>query len=267
VPEELTAGERAGHSLSFTRVATEYDATRGGEERGRRHATLVAPYLDTSRWVLEVGIGTGTVAKGLAQLGFAVRGVDLSLAMLARARARLGPSLIAADAARLPLRAASVPQALSVWFLHLVGDMGAVMADVARVMVPGGRWVIIPAGGAQLADADAVTRLTRSMATAFGGPLAVSGPRPTRERLRALAMRAGFSVETLHAVEPAAFFESPEQSALNLERRVYSMCWDLDDATYERVVAPVVAALRALPNAHRPIRRTTSREVIAVLLR
>ena len=90
MPDDLTAGERAGRSLSFTRIAAEYDATRGGDERGRRHATLVAPFLDTTEWVLDVGAGTGTVASGLTQLGFTVRGIDLSHAMLTSARARIG---------------------------------------------------------------------------------------------------------------------------------------------------------------------------------
>lgn len=266
VADDLTAGERAGRSLSFTRVAAEYDTTRGGEERGRRHARLIAPFLDKSEWVLDVGAGTGTVASGLAQLGFTVRAVDLSHAMLTKARSRVGPSVVVADGARLPFGSASVPQAVSVWFLHLVGDIGAVMHEVARVLCPGGRWVIVPAGGDEAAEPDVVTKLAASMEHSPGGRFA-SGPRPARERIAALAAGAGFAVEAMESAEPAVFEESPEQSALNLEQRVFSMCWDLDDATYDRVVAPVVAALRALPHPDRPVRRLTRRDVIAVLRR
>jgi hypothetical protein len=104
------------------------------------------------------------------------------------------------------------------------------------------------------------------MVTSLDGQLA-SGPRPSRERIAVLAAEAAFSVEAMETAEPAVFEESPEQCALNLERRVFSMCWNLDDATYERVVAPVVAALRALPDARRPVRRMTRRDVIAVLRR
>lgn len=266
VGDDLTAGERAGRSLSFTRVAADYDATRGGEARGRRHATLIAPFLDKSEWVLDVGAGTGIVASGLAQLGFTVRGVDLSHAMLTTARSRIGASVMVADAARLPFGSASIPQAVSVWFLHLVGDIGDVMHEVARVLRPGGRWVIIPAGGDEAAESDVVTELAASMEHSLGGRFA-TGPRPAQERITAAAAGAGFAVEAMETAEPAVFEESPEQTALNLERRVFSMCWDLDDATYDRVVAPVVAALRALPDPGRPVRRLTRRDVIAVLRR
>jgi ubiquinone/menaquinone biosynthesis C-methylase UbiE len=72
----------AARSLAFDRVAETYDQTRGGEERGRRFATEVATFLDPSRPVLEVGVGTGVMALGLRELGFDVLGLDLSLPML-----------------------------------------------------------------------------------------------------------------------------------------------------------------------------------------
>jgi ubiquinone/menaquinone biosynthesis C-methylase UbiE len=95
-------------SLSFERIADRYDATRGGEQRGRRTAASLAPLLDPVWPVVEIGIGTGVIALGLRELGFAVVGVDLSPAMTQRARRRLGPVVAVADAAHLPVADAAI---------------------------------------------------------------------------------------------------------------------------------------------------------------
>jgi SAM-dependent methyltransferase len=264
--EELLPGARAGRSLSFDRVADVYDATRGGAERAARHAALVAPHLDRGQPVLEIGVGTGAVATALVDRGFACRGVDISRAMIRHAHDRLGPVVMVADASRLPLRDASVPEALSVWVLHLVGDLDAVVGDVARVLKPGGRWVIIPAGGAAPGEPDLVDGLVLPLEAKLYGVARV-GPRPSEQRLRAAAAAAGLLVESVDPAPPAMYEESPADRAANLEQRTYSMCWHLDDAGYERDVAPVVAALRALPDASRPLLRSTPVEIIVVLRR
>lgn len=264
MPEEILVGERAGRSLNFDRVAAEYDATRGGEARGAWHAALLAPQLDASRPVLEVGIGTGAVALGLVRAGFVVRGVDISPAMLRSAQARLGGGVAAADAVHLPFADASISQAASVWVLHLVGDIGAVVGEVSRVLEPGGRWVIIPAGGDPPPTPDAISRLTDGLESRLHGGGAV-GSRPTRVRLEALAAASGLQLERVVEAPTFVYPESPEQHAANLERRTFSMCWDIDDAIYAEVVAPVIGALRAMPDPEQPIQRVSRRELVVVL--
>lgn len=259
-------GERAGHSLSFDRVAAEYDATRGGEVRGGLHAARLAEHLDPARPVLEVGVGTGTVALGLVRAGFRVHGVDLSPAMLSVARSRLGSAVAAADAAALPIASASVAQVVSVWVLHLVGDIAAVAAEVARVLEPGGRWLIIPAGGDPPEEPDPMTRLLQGMERRLHGGTE-AGPRPSRARLAAMAVGSGLELENVVAAPSFLYPESPETVAANLERRTFSMCWDLDDATWAEVVEPVLAALRAMPDPDQPIQHTSWRELLVVLRR
>jgi ubiquinone/menaquinone biosynthesis C-methylase UbiE len=129
-------------SLSFEPIADRYDATRGGDQRGRRTAANLAPLLDPAAPVLEVGIGTGIVALALRQLGLTVVGVDLSPAMAQRARRRLGPVVAVAHAAQLPVADAAIQQAVSVWLLHLVADRAVVLAEVARALRPGGRYLV-----------------------------------------------------------------------------------------------------------------------------
>jgi ubiquinone/menaquinone biosynthesis C-methylase UbiE len=123
-----------GGSVPFDRVAATYDATRGGMERGRRLAGVLAGLLPSQGTLLEIGVGTGAVSAGLAELGRDIVGVDLSRPMLAVARERLPGRVAAADALRLPVRTGSVAGACLIHVLHLVAEIPATLAEAARVL-------------------------------------------------------------------------------------------------------------------------------------
>jgi ubiquinone/menaquinone biosynthesis C-methylase UbiE len=126
-------------------VAECYDATRGGEQRGNDFATELHRRLpDGDGPVLEVGVGTGVIALGLSSLDRTVIGVDVAPAMLARAQVRLGAGLVLGDARLLPIADASMAHALSVWVVHAVDPPEALFAEVARVLRPGGRYLVCP---------------------------------------------------------------------------------------------------------------------------
>ncbi|GAB2674169.1 class I SAM-dependent methyltransferase [Thalassiella azotivora] len=99
------------------------------------------------RDVLEVGCGAAQCARWLRGRGARVVALDLSAGMLAQARTldrRTGTRtpLLQADATRLPLADTSVDLACSAYgAVPFVADSAAVMAEVARVLRPGGRWV------------------------------------------------------------------------------------------------------------------------------
>jgi ubiquinone/menaquinone biosynthesis C-methylase UbiE len=133
---------RRDASIDFDRVADRYDETRGGEDRGRRLAAELAPWLGPDGLTLEVGVGTGLVASALQARGRAVVGVDLAPRMLTRARDRLGAVVALADAHELPIRPAAVANVCIVWVLHAVADAGIVISECQRVLRFGGRLVI-----------------------------------------------------------------------------------------------------------------------------
>ncbi len=99
------------------------------------------------RDVLEVGCGSAPCSRWLASQGARPVGLDLSSGMLARGRARMaqgGPQvpLVQASADALPFADASFDLACSAFgAVPFVADSGLVMAEVARVLRPGGRWV------------------------------------------------------------------------------------------------------------------------------
>ena len=129
-------------AVSFDRVASRYDETRGGLKRGREMGLDARPWLAPGT-VLEVCVGTGVVASALAETGLAVLGIDISREMTSQALVRLGPRVALGDACALPVRSASVDNVLFVMALHVVGDVPATLAEAARVLRPGGRVVAI----------------------------------------------------------------------------------------------------------------------------
>lgn len=97
--------------------------------------------------VLEVGCGAAACARWLATQGARAVGVDLSAGMLghavaAAARSGVAVPLVQADATHLPFAAGSFDVACSAFgAVPFVADSAALMAEVARVLQPGGRWV------------------------------------------------------------------------------------------------------------------------------
>jgi len=229
-------------SISFDRAAPTYDATRGGLERGVYLAGSIAPHLRPGA-VLEVGVGTGAVAIALLGHGHPVVGVDLSPAMLALAQPRLGPRVAVADGYRLPVADRSVPNVLIVWVLQLVPDVPGLLAEAGRVVAPGGRLVVVPAGGNW--EPDDIGDVIGPMARAL---------RPELDRpgsLVAAAPAAGLALVAHETTPPARFLGSPEEMAHTIERREWSSLWDVPDDRWAAVVAPTLAALRALPEPQR----------------
>lgn len=92
--------------------------------------------------LIDVGCGTGSYAEGLAELGWAVTGVDLSEDMLRRAEAR-GVRVVRADAASLPFEDSSFDAAISVFTHTDVDDFSAGVREVARVLRPGAPFVYV----------------------------------------------------------------------------------------------------------------------------
>jgi demethylmenaquinone methyltransferase/2-methoxy-6-polyprenyl-1,4-benzoquinol methylase len=91
--------------------------------------------------VLDVATGTGAVARELLrQKGCAVVGVDQSAQMLAVAREHLPATvkLVEASAERLPFEDAAFRALTVTYLLRYVDDPGATLAELARVVRPGG---------------------------------------------------------------------------------------------------------------------------------
>lgn len=105
--------------------------------------------LRGARQILDVGSGAGQIAKHLlkyADLGAEITAVDLSSEMLRRARQRLRsnlPRFIAADLTQLPFADGAFDCVTCGYVLEHVPDPRTGLAELARVMSPGGRMLLL----------------------------------------------------------------------------------------------------------------------------
>jgi demethylmenaquinone methyltransferase / 2-methoxy-6-polyprenyl-1,4-benzoquinol methylase len=123
--------ERAGALLSL-----------GQDPRWRRF--LVSRVPPRSR-VLDVATGTGAVARDLLDRGCTVTGLDQSPEMLDVARKRLGGRAVFVEsrAESLPFEVAAFDALTFTYLLRYVDDPGAVLAELARVVRPGGSMAML----------------------------------------------------------------------------------------------------------------------------
>jgi len=93
--------------------------------------------------VLDVGCGTGLLSAKLAATGRQVVGVDLSPAMLNRARRRNQPGLrfFRADAEELPCADGEFDAVVNLVSFHHYPNPARAAAEFRRVLRPGGRLV------------------------------------------------------------------------------------------------------------------------------
>ncbi len=131
----------------FDEVAGDWDDMRTGffSERVREKAVERSGARAGQRAV-DVGAGTGFVTEALIEAGLSVVAVDPSEAMLVEMKEKLGG---AADvdyrvgsAEDLPLEDDSVDFAFANMALHHVESPSVAIAEMARVVTPGGRIVI-----------------------------------------------------------------------------------------------------------------------------
>lgn len=229
-------------SVVFDRVAGSYDATRGGMERGRQVAAVLAQLLPADP-VLEIGVGTGLIAAGLAELGRPPLGVDLSLPMLAGARKRIPGRLAVGDALRLPVGTGTVAGVCLVHVLHLVADVPTTLAEIARVLRPGGTMATSAFPGQVAGDLPA--ELDRLRDRVGGRRRIVDVPLVTR-----LAAEAGFAPSG--RIDGPDDGTTPAEAGALVEARSISWMWAVDDDLWAAEMPPALARLRALPDQQRP---------------
>ena len=135
----------------FDRIASVYDAMNtvmtAGLHHGWRERAVAAAGVGPGSRVIDVATGTGDLAIALARAvapGGEVVGCDFSLEMLARAR-RKAPRLRFefADALALPYAGASFDAATVGFGARNFADLERGIDEMARVVRPGGRVVIL----------------------------------------------------------------------------------------------------------------------------
>jgi len=145
VMESRTARSRT----FFDSVGPEWDALRKVFNDDALRARAMARLLPSGLAVADIGTGTGILAIELARLGMRVVAVDHSARMLDAARAKIASEdnldveLRHGEASALPLLDGEMDAALAHMVLHYLHSPGEAVAEMARVVKPGGTVVAI----------------------------------------------------------------------------------------------------------------------------
>ena len=131
----------------FSSSAGQWDRVRDELFGERFHLAALAALADASWTVGDFGCGTGQVSAALAPFVARVIAVDASAAMLQAAKKRLqafhNVELRRGELEALPIDEARVDAATLMLVLHHVPEPENALADVARVVKPGGRAIVV----------------------------------------------------------------------------------------------------------------------------
>jgi ubiquinone/menaquinone biosynthesis C-methylase UbiE len=189
---------------------------------------LAAPLADLHHaCIADLGCGPGVSTFELARQLPTARliGLDLAPRMLHEARrrrraadvSRVPITWLQADAARLAVKTASLDACTGHSFLYLVADRRAVLAEIRRVLKPGGRLVLMEPNDRPVSIAQALS-LSRDprhlVSVSLWRPFSRLHGRFTLTSLTATLERAGFincqAEETLAGLGLLASAETPD---------------------------------------------------------
>lgn len=146
--------EASDVSRMFSRIAGRYDRANRvlslGRDVGWRHRLIQRANLQANDVVLDVCTGTAELARDFAHAdpSLTVYGVDFARPMLDVGQGKLRPHasasmLLEGDAHRLPFADASVDVASIAFGLRNLDDYRVGIAEMGRVLRPGGRLLIL----------------------------------------------------------------------------------------------------------------------------
>src|SRR5882672_5100136 len=143
-----TLAERRTKSQEFfSSSAGQWDRLRDELFGDRFHLAAMAAFAHREWTIGDLGCGTGQVSAALAPFVAHVIAVDASSEMLQAAKKRLQPldnvDLRRGELEALPIDDARLDAATLMLVLHHVPEPERALAEVARVLKPGGRLVIV----------------------------------------------------------------------------------------------------------------------------
>jgi ubiquinone/menaquinone biosynthesis C-methylase UbiE len=244
-------------SVSFDRAAGFYDSSRShSPEVEARVNDLLSAELAGRGCCLEIGVGTGRIALPLHRSGIPMVGVDISPKMVDRLVEKAGGRppfpLALADATALPFGDGTFGAAVAAHVFHLIPPWRSGVAELARVVRPGGV-VLVHLSGAGGELFHGVRERFAASAGMERVHIGVADPEELDECFAAL----GASPRELPRLEEPGQV-SLESLIASFERGDYSYTWRMDDETRRRAAREVRAWARTTFGSLDKLRPTAS---------
>lgn len=145
--QTVLAERRTKSQEFFSSSAGQWDRVRDELFGERFHLAALPAFADAEWTVGDLGCGTGQMTAALAPFVARVIAVDTSAAMLQAAKKRLqgfeNVELRRGDLESLPIDDGRLDAATLALVLHHLAEPGRALAEVARVLRPGGRLLIV----------------------------------------------------------------------------------------------------------------------------
>jgi SAM-dependent methyltransferase len=208
-------------------------------------AAAAVELLGAPAHVLEIGVGTGRIAKPLLAAGVRITGIDLSRNMMNRLRDTLGglpaPVLLQGDITRLPFSSESFDAVIGVHILHLVAGWQMALDEAMRVLRAGGA-LLLGRNTHRPNDAQAIRAQLGDLMEKHGVKRSSMGVR--EDDVEQELLRRGATVETRET--PVVIIQgSIAQEIDDIAHRIWSSTWAIPDDVLPEIIAQLKAnALR-----------------------
>lgn len=226
-------------SVAFDRAAEYYDRTRGNSSEGlRKTIDLLTGEVHGRGAVLEVGIGTGQLGLPIHEAGIPVVGLDLARPMMDVLVEKVGGRstlpLVQGDATRMPFRDAAFGAAYLRWVLQLIPAWRDSLAEIVRVVRPGGVFLasLASQGGARW---EVRKRFAELIGFSIEPPgLAYDG----YDQLDSVAIALGLAPRPLPPI-PETGHEGLDTFIDSIVSNAYSWTWEIDADLLARTAVDV----------------------------
>lgn len=200
---------RSGYDTIAAAYAEQFAGELDASPWERAILAAFAEVVGPGKPVADIGCGPGRVTGFLAEQGLAIRGIDLSPAMVELARHR-HPDIRFDVGSMTALEVADGSlAAVAVWYslIHIPpAERPGVLAELHRVLRPGGRCLLGFQAGTE----------TKHYDEGFGFAVSLDFHRLVPEEVAATAEAAGFAVEMRFVRAPAGTETTPQAALLLL---------------------------------------------------
>lgn len=226
--------------MSYRDVAPDYNAINYmPDEAGMDIAKAVRDLLNDGACLLDIGCGAGRIAVPVAASGLMVTGLDLESKMLRAAKKRasdLGAEAtwVEGDVTNLPFGDDQFDAVMTTSVLHLVTEWKTALREAARVLKPGGLFII----GRNILDEECCAGRIRKQLRRVAGE-ADPAIRPTEAAGPGLFVEIqSMGGEMARPIEATKWTErtSPAELMDKIRTRRHNETWALSEETHRVVV-------------------------------